>query len=82
MHAIRQNVLKQYKGKELEEIEDEEDRKTVEIIRRLDKEYKISLKDKMKIKQQAEMENKAAKALCSEYEEEFEKHEERKGESK
>ena len=31
--------MKKYEGKELEEIENEEDRKIVEIIRRLDEEY-------------------------------------------
>ena len=79
---IRQNVLKKYEGQKLEEIKDEEDRKIAEIIRRLDEEYKISLKDKMEMKKQAEMENEAAKALCSEYETELERQEERKGENK
>ena len=42
LKAIRQNILKQYEGKELEEIENEEDRKIAEIIRRLDAEYRIN----------------------------------------
>jgi len=71
LNSIRINVLKQYEGQKLEEIEDEEDRKIVEIIRNLDKEYKISLEDKKKMKKQAEMENEAAKTLCSEYEAEL-----------
>jgi len=54
LHHIRQNVLKKYEGKELGEIKDKEDRKIVEIIRRLDKEYKIPAQDKKKIKKQEE----------------------------
>ena len=34
--------LKQYDGKKLEEVKDEEDRRILEIIRRLDKEYNLS----------------------------------------
>ena len=82
LNDIRCKVLKKYEGQELEEIKDEEDRKIVEIIRNLDKEYKISLEDKKKIKKQAEMENEAAKALCSEYETELKTKEEIKGENK
>ncbi len=36
---IRQKIMKKYEGIELEQIEDEEDRQIVEIIRRLDREY-------------------------------------------
>jgi len=82
LNNVRQKVLKKYEGKKLEEIEDEEDRKIVEIIRNLDKEYKISLEDKKKMKKQAEMENEAAKTLCSEYEAELKKQEGKKGENK
>ena len=42
LSTIRKNILKQYEGKELEEIENEEDRKIAEIIRRLDAEYRIN----------------------------------------
>lgn len=37
--VLKQNKIKKYKGKKLEEIEDEEDRKVVEIIRRTEEEY-------------------------------------------
>ena len=49
--TIRRRVLKQYEGKELKEIENEEDRRIVEIIRRLDAEYglSISLKNVLEI---------------------------------
>ena len=40
--TIRQSIFKQYEGKELEEIEDKEHRRIVEMIRRLDKEYGLS----------------------------------------
>ena len=48
---IRQKI-KQYEGVPLEEIENEEDRKTVEIIRQLDEEYGLenSLKNALQIK--------------------------------
>ena len=81
LSAIRQRKLKQYEGKELEEIEDEEDRKIAEIIRRLDKEYKISLADKRNMKKNAEMKNKVAEILCNEYEEEL-KEQDKEGENK
>ena len=82
LKSIRQGIVKRYKGQELEEIEDEEDRKTVEIIRNLDKEYKLSLDDKKKMKKQAEMENQATKALCGEYEAQLKAQEKIKGENK
>ena len=78
---IRCYKLKQYEDKELKEIEDEEDRRIVEIIRGLDKEYKISLKDKRNMKKNAEMKNKAAKILCNEYEAEL-KEQDKEGEDK
>lgn len=51
MNNIRQSVLKKYEDKKIEEIEDEEDRQIVEIIRWLDKEYGLGQKRK-KIKGQ------------------------------
>ena len=39
LNNIRMKKIKQYEGIELKEIEDEEDRQIVEIIRRLDREY-------------------------------------------
>ena len=43
--------LKQYKGKELEKVEDEDDRKVLEIIKRIDEEYGLSqtLKNALKV---------------------------------
>ena len=38
LRSIRRKI-KQYQGKQLEEIENEEDRQIVEIIKRLDEEY-------------------------------------------
>ena len=51
LSTIRFNVLKKYEGQALEEIEDEEDRRIVEIIRNLDKEYgiKTHLKNALEI---------------------------------
>ena len=51
--SIRQNILKQYEGKELEEIENEEDRKIAEIVRSLDKEYGLGAR----LKNALEIEN-------------------------
>ena len=59
---IRQKI-KKYEGKPLEEIKDEEDRKIVQIIRKLDKEYKLgdSLKNALEIKEWCEMTNEGKK---------------------
>ena len=48
---LKIRILEKYEGKVLEEIEDEEDKKIVEIIRRLDEEYGLSvnLKNALKI---------------------------------
>jgi hypothetical protein len=48
---IRQNILKKYEGKKLEEIKDEEDRRIVEIVKDLDEEYGLgdSLKNALEI---------------------------------
>ena len=43
--------LKQYEGKKLEEVEDEEDRKILEIVRRLDEEYNPRKAKSQKLKQ-------------------------------
>ena len=48
LSKIRYKILKQYEGKMIQEIENEEDRRIVEIIRRLDEEY-----NPKKAKQQA-----------------------------
>ena len=46
--GIRRNILNQYEGKELDEIENKENRRIIEIVRRLDEEY-----NPKKAKQQA-----------------------------
>ena len=57
--TIRTKIIKKYEGKELSSIEDEEDRKIVEIIRRLYREYglKIPLKNALEIKDWCERKN-------------------------
>ena len=59
LSQIRTNIIKKYEGKELSSIEDEEDRKIVEIIRRLDREYglKTPLKNALEIKDWCERKN-------------------------
>ncbi len=59
LNRIRTNIIKKYDGKELSSIEDEEDRKIVEIIANLDREYglKTPLKDAYKIKDWCERKN-------------------------
>ena len=49
--GVRLRILKQYEGKKLDEIENEEDRRTVEIVRRLDEEYGLgkALKNTLEI---------------------------------
>ena len=42
LSSIRQNKMKKYEKVELEKIENEEDRKVIEIVRRLDREYGLS----------------------------------------
>ena len=42
LSALRQRIIKQYEGKEIEEVENEEHRKILEIVRRLDEEYGLS----------------------------------------
>jgi len=61
---IRQK-LKKYEGKELEEVENEEDRKVLEIVRRLDDEYNWK-KNKNKDLQQAQQERDNSKATNDE----------------
>ena len=58
LNVIRKTIRK-YEGKELSSIEDEEDRKIVEIIRRLDREYglKTPLKNALEIKDWCERKN-------------------------
>ena len=51
--SIRQNILKQYEGKELEDIKNEEHRKIAEIVRSLDKEYGLGAR----LKNALEIEN-------------------------
>ena len=63
---IRTNIIKKYDGKELSSIEDEEDRKIVEIIRRLDNEYnskKAKLKDAKEKRNKAKERKKQAETL-------------------
>ena len=59
LNNIRTNIIKKYDGKELSSIEDEEDRKIVEIIAKLDREYglKTSLKNALEIKDWCERKN-------------------------
>ena len=52
--------FKKYEGKALEEVEDEEDRKILEIIRRLDEEYNLR-NSRIKVLQQAKQECNDAK---------------------
>ena len=60
LSQIRTNIIKKYEGKELSSIEDEEDRKIVEIIANLDREYglKAPLKNALEIKDWCERKNK------------------------
>ena len=53
---LRNVIAKKYKGKSLEEIEDKEHRKIVEIVRKLEEEYGLSdsLKDVIRIKKWCE----------------------------
>ncbi len=51
LNSIRSKIMKQYEGQEIADIKNEEDRKILEIINRLDKEYGLgeSLKNALKI---------------------------------
>ena len=53
--------MKQYEGQKLEEVENEEDRRILEIIRRLDEEYNPK-KFKQKALQQAKQQRDEAKS--------------------
>ena len=60
--------IKEYEGKDIEEIENEEDRRIVEIIRRLDNEYnprKVKLKEVKKGRDAAKGKNDKAKEMES-----------------
>ena len=51
LNSIRSKIMKQYEGQEIADIKNEEDKKILEIINRLDKEYGLgeSLKNALKI---------------------------------
>ena len=51
LKTLRANIVKKYEGREISKIQNEEERKIVEIIEKLDKEYGLgkSLKDAIKI---------------------------------
>ena len=57
--TIRTRKIKEYEGKPLEEIKNEEDKKIVQIIRKLDEEYKLGadLKNALEIKEWCETTN-------------------------
>ena len=64
--ATIRKKLKQYYGKKIEEVEDEEDRKILEIIRQLDEEYnpkKIKLRQAKQKRDDAKEKNDKAKKL-------------------
>ena len=62
LNSIRTKI-KEYEGKPLEEIKNKEDRQIVEIIRKLDEEYKLgdSLKSALEIKEWCETTNEGKK---------------------
>jgi hypothetical protein len=71
--------LKQYEGKQLEEVENEEDRKILEIVRRIDEEYnpkklkQESLKQAKQEKNEAKIQSDNAKALEQQVSQELKK---------
>ena len=73
LNVIRRTIRK-YEGKELSSIEDEEDRKIVEIIRRLDNEYnskKAKLKDAREKRNKAKERKKQAETLSEQVSEQL-----------
>lgn len=51
LNNLKNNRIKKYDGKKVEEIESEEDRQIVEIVRRLDEEYGLDAKTKKEMKE-------------------------------
>ena len=45
--------MKQYKGQDIENIANKEDRQILEILKKIDKEYNINVQEKKKLKAQA-----------------------------
>jgi hypothetical protein len=66
LRNIKYNILKKYEGKKLEEIENEEDRRIVEIIERLDREYNSRKIKAQKLGQATFTAGEQGTALCDE----------------
>ena len=74
LNKIRIKIIKKYEGKELSSIEDEEDRKIVEIIRMLDNEYnskKAKLEDAKGKRDKAKEQKKQAETLSEQVSEQL-----------